>query len=181
MWIGGSLIGRLADYHLYASARRAGRARQIWAKLRCQQNQLLDLTTMAATCAIGDRRAAGTRIVPIQQIRGSEGRCEDFDAAFHPLKAHTEDRWLSVAKANLRGRGLPPVELIQVGEVYFVRDGHHRISVAAALGQQEIDAVVTVWQVTVPAQAQRADVERPQPHQSRAFLLRLARGSTAEV
>ena len=164
---------------LYTSARRAGRARQIWAKLRGQPNQLLDLTTVTATCAIGDRRAAGTQIVPIQQIRGSEGRCADFDVAFHPLKAHTEDRWLSVANANVRGRGLPPVELIQVGTVYFVRDGHHRISVAAALGQREIDAIVTVWQVTTPVQAQRAGVERPQ--RPRAFLPRLAWRSAAEV
>jgi hypothetical protein len=134
---------------------------------------------VTATCAIGDRRAAGTRIVPIQQIRGSEGRCTDFDAAFHPLKAHTEDRWLSVAKANLRGRGLPPVELIKVGDAYFVRDGHHRISVAAALGQREIDAVVTVWQMTAPVQAQRAGVESPQ--RSRTFLPRLAWRSTAEA
>ena len=148
---------------LYASARRAGWARQIWAKLRGQQNQLLDLTTVAASCAIGDRRAAGTQIVPIQQIRGSE------------------DRWLRVAKANVRGRGLPPVELIQVGDADFVRDGHHRISVAAALGQQEIDAVVTVWHVTAPAQAQRAGVERPQPQRSRTFLPRLAWRSAAEV
>jgi hypothetical protein len=166
----------LIDYaeSRYTSARRAGRARLIWARLRGQQNQLLDLTAVTASCTIGDRRAAGIKIVPIQQIRGSEGRCEDFDAAFHPLKAHTEDRWLSVAKANVRGRGLPPIELIQLGEVYFVRDGHHRISVAAALGQQEIDAVVTVWHVTAPAQAQRVAEQRPQPHQSRAFLLRLA-------
>jgi hypothetical protein len=173
----------LIDYaeSLYAFARRAGRARQIWAKVRGQQNQLLDLTTVTATCAIGDRRAAGTRIVPIRQIRGSEGRCEDFDAAFHPLKAHTEDRWLSVAKANLRGRGLPPVELIQLGDTYFVRDGHHRISVAAALGQQEIDAVVTVWQMAAPAQAQRVTETRPQPRQPRAFLPRLAWRLTGEA
>ena len=159
---------------LYASARRAGRARQIWAKLRGQQNQLLDLTTVTASCTIGDRRAAGTRIVPIQQIRGSEGRCEDFDAAFRPLKAHTEDRWLSVAKANLRGRGLPPIELIQLGDAYFVRDGHHRISVAAALGQQEIDAVVTVWHVTTPVLQHRLAVGHAELHRSRGFLPRLA-------
>jgi hypothetical protein len=47
---------------------------------------------------------------------------------------------------HLAGDPLPPVELIQVGSVYFVRDGHHRISVARAMGQQEIEAVVTVWQ-----------------------------------
>jgi hypothetical protein len=140
---------------LYARSCCTGWVHQIWAKLWGQSRQLLDLTTVAATCAIGDRRAAGTQIVPIQQIRGSEGRCADFDAAFHPLKQHTEDRWLSVAEANLRGLGLPPVELIQVGEVYFVRDGHHRISVAAALGQKEVDAVVTVWNVTGPALRER--------------------------
>jgi hypothetical protein len=158
---------------LFTSARRAGRARQVWARLRGQSRRLLDLNTVAAS-AIGDRRAAGTQTVAIRQIRGSEGRCDDFDVVFRPLKEHTEHRWVSVARAQLRGLGLPAVELIQVGEVYFVRDGHHRISVAAALGQQEIDAVVTVWQLAGPVQEQRAGVERPQQQQSRAFLPRLA-------
>jgi len=166
---------------LFASARRAGRLRQAWARLHGQSRRLLDLHTVAASSTVGDRRAAGTQIVPIRQIHGSEGRCEDFDAEFHPLREHTEERWVSVARAQLRGLGLPPVELIQLGDAYFVRDGHHRISVAAALGQQEIDAVVTVWHLNVPAQAQRADVERPQPHQSRAFLTRLAWRLTGEV
>jgi hypothetical protein len=53
-----------------------------------------------------------------------------------------------VAKARLKGVTLPPVELIQVGDVYFVRDGHHRISVARAFGQEHVDAEVTVWEVT---------------------------------
>src|SRR4051812_10536469 len=70
---------------LYAHSRRTGRVAQIWAKLRGQSRQLLDLTAVAATCTIGDRRAAGTQTVPIQQICGSEGRCADFDCAFHPL------------------------------------------------------------------------------------------------
>jgi hypothetical protein len=166
---------------LYASARRAGRACQIWARLRGQSRLLLDLNTVAGASATGDRRAAGMQTVPIRQIRGSEGRCDDFDIAFRPLKAHTEDRWLSVARANLRGLGLPPVELIQVGDAYFVRDGHHRISVAAALGQQEIDAVVTVWQVAVPALQERAVVKRPQQHRSRAFLPSLAWRSSADA
>jgi hypothetical protein len=152
---------------LFASTRRAGRARQVWDKLRGQSMRLLDLKSVAATGSIGDRRAAGTQTVAIQQIRGSEGRCEDFDVGFHPLKQHTEERWVSVARAQLRGLGLPPVELIQVGDAYFVRDGHHRISVAAALGQQEIDAVVTVWQLTTLVQEERAVVKRAQQHRSR--------------
>jgi hypothetical protein len=166
---------------LYAHSSRAGRVGQIWGRLRGQSRQLLDLHTVAATRTVGDRRAAGIQIVPIDQIRGSEGRCDDFDSAFHPLKGHTEDRWVSVARAYIRGLGLPPVELIQLGDVYFVRDGHHRISAAAALGQREIDAQMTVWQLAAPVQAERADVGRPQPQRSRAFLPRLAWRSAAEV
>jgi hypothetical protein len=166
---------------LYAHSCRAGWVGQIWARLRGQPRRLLDLTAVAAAGAIGDRHAAGTQTVPIRQIGGSEGRCADFDRAFHPLNAHTEERWVSVARAYMRGLGLPPVELIQIGDAYFVRDGHHRISAAAALGQQEIDAVVTVWQVTEPVQEERAVVKRPQQHRSRAFLTRLAWREGADV
>lgn len=135
------------SFRLYTSACRAGWLGQLWAKLQGQPRRLRDLTTVAASGAVGDRRAAGTQAVPIHQICGSEGRCEDFDSVFRPLKGHTQDRWLSVARGYLAGRCLPPVELIRIGEVYFVRDGHHRISVAAAIGQREVDAVVTVWQM----------------------------------
>src|SRR5262245_22035330 len=64
---------------LYASARCAGRARQIWAKLRGHSQRLLDLNTVAASGSVGDRHAAGVQAVAIRQIRGSEGRCDDFD------------------------------------------------------------------------------------------------------
>jgi|tagenome__1003787_1003787.scaffolds.fasta_scaffold20400630_2 hypothetical protein len=163
---------------LYAHSCCVGRIGQIWATLRGQSRQLLDLAAVATTGAISNRHAAGIQTVPIDQIRGSEGRCEDFDVAFHPLKGHTEDRWVSVAGAYLRGRDLPPVELIQVGDVYFVRDGHHRISAAAALGQQEIDAVVTVWQVAASVPQEHQAGESSQPRRSRAFLSWLAWRST---
>jgi len=143
------------SFRLYISACRAAWVSQIWAKLQGQPRRLRDLTAVAASGAVGDRRAARTQAVPIHQICGSEGRCEDFDSAFRPLKGHTQDRWLNVARAFLAGHSLPPVELIRVGDAYFVRDGHHRISVAAAIGQQEIDAVVTVWQVAEPALQER--------------------------
>ena len=159
---------------LFASARRAGRLRQVWTKLRGQSHRLLDLHSVAARGTVGDRHAAGIQTVAIGQIRGSEGRCGDFDAAFRPLKQHTEARWMSVAQAHRCGIGLPAVELIQIGEIYFVRDGHHRVSVAAALGQQEIDASVTVWQVAAPVLREHLVDERPQPSTSWAFLPKLA-------
>ena len=166
---------------LFASAHHAGRVRQIWAKLRGQSRQLLDLNSVAATGTVSDRRAAGMQTVPIRQIRGSEGRSDDFDREFRPLKAHTENRWVSVATAQLRGLGLPAVDLIQVGEVYFVRDGHHRISVGAALGQQEIDAVVTVWHVAEPMLQESAVVQHPQQHRPWAFLPRLTWRSAGDA
>jgi hypothetical protein len=103
-----------------------------------------NLPRLAAARGAGVRRYDGTHAVPLTMIRGSEGR-DDFDAAFHPLREDMEKRWLGVATAMLRGDALPPVDLIRVGDVYYVRDGHHRISVARAIGQREIDAQVTVW------------------------------------
>jgi len=89
-------------------------------------------------------------MVPIEQIWGSEGRSADFDALFYPRQGHSQGRWVSIAAARMMGLVLAPVELIQVGAGYFVRDGHHRISVARALGEQYIEAEVTVWQVSRP-------------------------------
>ena len=109
--------------------------------------RLLDLTAVQHAGSAGAHSSAGLCTVPIRQIRGSEGRCHDFDADFRPLQARTRDRWVSIAIAWQRGIILPPVELIQIGDTYFVRDGHHRISVAKAMGQPDIEAVVTVWQV----------------------------------
>lgn len=92
-------------------------------------------------------RAAGLRSVPIASIVASEGRVADFDRAFRPLQDHTWERWRSVAAAMLRGDSLPPVELLAAGGRYAVRDGHHRISAAAAFGIGEVDAIVTVLEL----------------------------------
>jgi hypothetical protein len=132
---------------LYAEARRQGKRSQRARLFRRSARRLLSLTEVEATSTVHARRYAGVRDVPIAQIRGSEGRCSDFDRSFRPLQDHSQARWLRVAAARHRGKTLPPVELIQVGEVYFVRDGHHRISVARAVGQMDIEAEVTVWDV----------------------------------
>lgn len=113
-----------------------------WRRLTGKQQGLQDLDASAAPA---NSRYAGVRPVPIHLIKGSMGRTGDFDANFRPMQERTRSRWVSVANAQLSGIALPPVDLIQVGEHYFVRDGHHRISVARALGQTTVDAVVTVW------------------------------------
>jgi hypothetical protein len=89
------------------------------------------------------QRHVGIRSVSLDRIIGSEGRSEDFDGHFRPLKTHTRDRWYSVARAQAKGVPLPAIDLIQVGDDYYVRDGNHRVSVAKARGQVSIDANIT--------------------------------------
>jgi hypothetical protein len=134
----------------YREARFRARLGQVWSALSGRSRHLLRLGDVRGTCTIGGSHYAGTQTVSIRQIRGSEGRSEDFDAEFAPLTSHSQWRWLKVASARLQDVPLPPVELIQVGQVYYVRDGHHRISVARAWGQESIEAEVTVWDVVGP-------------------------------
>lgn len=80
--------------------------------------------------------------VALDEIVGSEGRCGDFDDQFLPLQKHSRDRWINIALARHKQVVLPPIELIQTDAGYFVRDGHHRISVARMYGQAMIEAVI---------------------------------------
>jgi hypothetical protein len=131
----------------YNEARNRGMRRQVWSKVTRKQNCLLSLAEVARKCAVGARHLLGIRTIPIDHIRGSESRCKDFDRDFNPLQGHTADRWRNIARARRQGKALPPVDLVKLGEVYFVLDGHHRISVARALGQLDIEAKVTEWKV----------------------------------
>jgi hypothetical protein len=135
---------------LYTSARKRGRRGQRWSVLGRRGDRLFALSEVEDACNVQARCHAGIQNVAISQIRGSESRCNDFDGDFNPIQDHCISRWLSVAAAREQGKVLPPVVLVQVGDDYFVRDGHHRISVAHALGQLDIEAEVTVWHVSGP-------------------------------
>jgi hypothetical protein len=128
---------------------------RVWSALSGHPCRLLDLAAIRASFDVRSRHAAGTRPVPIREIRGSEGRSEDFDADFRPLRPHNKDRWIEIAVAQQLGKTMPPVDLVRIEDAYFVRDGHHRISVARALGQKEIDARITVWEVASPPSRER--------------------------
>jgi hypothetical protein len=135
---------------LYARSLRRGRRGRFSPTGSRDSRRLLDLSEIGGTCCVKARHYAGLHTVPIEQIQGSEGRSNDFDRDFHPLQDHCMSRWLRVAKARDQDKVLPPVVLVQIGDVHFVRDGHHRISVARALGQLDIEAEVTVWKVAGP-------------------------------
>lgn len=111
--------------------------------LRDLNEKLAELRQICPTL-VGMAHYEGLRLVRLADIKGTEGRKNDFDADFAPLTERVENRWVSVAMAVLSGKSLPPVELVKVGDEYYVRDGHHRISVAKALKQDAIEAIVTV-------------------------------------
>ena len=121
-----------------------------------KENTLLSLGQLDNKCHLATRAPKGIQQVPISRIRGSVGRSEEFTNNFRPLKDHTRQRWISVARAWQTGHSLPPVELVQVDDTYFVMDGHHRISVAQTMGQAVIDASVISW--TAVSEAEQACV-----------------------
>jgi hypothetical protein len=129
-----------AARNLFNRSLRNGLAHQLWGKLSGHSTALHTLThTPVDQPACGPRRIIS---IPVESIVGSESRSADFDHHFNPLKAHLLQRWVSIALARRNGVALPPVELLQDGNEYYVRDGHHRISVAKMLGQLEIEAVI---------------------------------------
>ncbi len=97
----------------------------------------------------------GRRVVPVERIVGSVGRYRDFDRAFLPAKASLGTKWKRIDRAFHRGQELPPVMLYKVGEVYFVEDGNHRVSVARYQGVEWIDAEVVELSSPISA-AQRS-------------------------
>ena len=88
----------------------------------------------------------GMQVVPIKCIVGSEGRYKDFDNHFFPKSNFLKARWEHVDSAILQDIPLPPISLYEVGGLYFVRDGNHRVSVAKLQGLEYIDADVVSLQ-----------------------------------
>lgn len=134
----------LGDDRLHQEAAKAfnlafsrGRLGQFWAKITRRPNQLQTLPSLPIST---HRPTSRILSVSICQIKGTLGRSADFDTDFNPLDERTRSRWVSVATAVRKRIPLPPVELVQVGDVFYVRDGHHRISVARTFGQEAIEA-----------------------------------------
>ena len=95
-------------------------------------------------------RDLGIQIVSIDSIVGSESRYRSFTRYFLPLKEDLRERWKKVVQAYYSRLNLPPVELYKVRDAYFVKDGHHRVSVARAKGIRNIEAQVYEYECDVP-------------------------------
>ena len=104
--------------------------------------KLLSYDEVKSALHVGGPIYRGVQTVRVEQIVGSLNRYHEFDRAFLPIEDQTALRWQSVDRAFYQEISLPPVVLYKVGQVYFVVDGHHRVSVAREQGQEFIEAEV---------------------------------------
>lgn len=93
----------------------------------------------------------GLHTIELRSIVGSVDRTRDFDRNFRPTSNRSGARWRGINLAQRQGKAMPPISVYRVGDLHFVRDGHHRVSVALALGHEVIEASVTEVLTQVPA------------------------------
>lgn len=134
---------------------------RVWATLSGKPTTLLSYDEIKEKLHIGGPIYRGVQTVRVDQIAGSLNRYHEFDRVFLPASEKLAVRWQSVNRAFYQEVSLPPVVLYKVGQVYFVVDGHHRVSVARGQGQIYIDAEVRecATRVNITADIRPEDLE----------------------
>jgi hypothetical protein len=123
---------------------------RILSLLKAQRDEMLSLGDVRSIVRPAAETYKGMRTVPIEKIVGSEGRFRDFNRAFLPRHDKMARRWMRVDVAHYQNIILPPIQLFEIGGIYFVRDGNHRVSVAKAQGSEFIDAEVISLASRIP-------------------------------
>ncbi|MCX8062243.1 MAG: universal stress protein [Anaerolineales bacterium] len=142
-----SYIAAINEFH---RARNLAQLRELLARLRGESTELLDFDEVRKRLKTQGMIEKGLRQIPLNAIVGSVGRYHDFTRDFLPKRDHIKDRWARVRLAFTGMAGVPPIEVYQIGEAYFVKDGNHRVSVARQLGATHIQGYVTEVHSRVP-------------------------------
>ena len=160
----------------FLRARRRAALGAMVARLRGEPDDvrlILPYEEVVAALGYVSEHSAGTAVVPLDAIVGTVDRGRDFDRNFRPTTGRVRSRWEHIAAAMRRGEAMPPVDLVRIGQIYFVRDGHHRVSVARALGRNDIDARVTEVVTRVGAERAITLEELPFKSHERVFFERV--------
>jgi nucleotide-binding universal stress UspA family protein len=128
--------------HDFQEARQRAAIQEILARLTGKSNQLLSYEDVAEKLKLRARIERGVQMIPLGAIVGSVGRYTEFTRTFLPRRDEDQQRWVSVKTAMDSGMGWPPIDVYKVGEVYFVEDGNHRVSIARREGMKTIEARV---------------------------------------
>jgi hypothetical protein len=127
-------------------ARRRRALARLSARLRGERgdvNHILPFEEVVAALGRRGERRLGQQLISLDSIVGTVDRGREFDRRFRPTSQRVRPRWERIATAQRRGEGMPPIDVYRIGELHFVKDGHHRVSVARALGHRDINAYVT--------------------------------------
>jgi len=122
----------------------------LFAWLRGTSAELLPYEEVRQMLRANTGSERGLQDIPIAAIVGSVSRYTDFTRNFLPRQDQDRSRWVKVKVAMEEFQGLPPIEVYQIGQVYFVKDGNHRVSIAREMGATHIQAYVTEVQSKVP-------------------------------
>jgi hypothetical protein len=114
-------------------------------------NLILPFDEVVAALGMRGERVLGLQSIRLDSIVGTVDSRRDFDRKFRPTSSRIRGRWERLALAQRMGESVPPIDVFRVGDLHFVKDGHHRVSVALATGQKTIDAYVTDVITAVPA------------------------------
>ncbi len=136
----------------FNDARVKATMQEILARLTGKSNELLSYEEVAKKLKLNVSSERGVREIPLEAIVGSVGRYTDFTRSFLPRSGSDSERWARVKAAidAPGGAGLPPIDVYQVGDVYFVLDGNHRVSVARQEGFKFIEAHVIEVKSDIP-------------------------------
>jgi len=106
-------------------------------------NVILPFEEVVAALGRRGERRLGLKSIAVDSIVGTVDRGREFDRRFRPRSSRVQSRWERIATAQRRGDSFPPIDVYRIGELHFVKDGHHRVSVARAQGITHLDAYVT--------------------------------------
>jgi uncharacterized ParB-like nuclease family protein len=125
----------------------------VLAPLRNAPADLLPFEEVRSKLHLRSQTYQGIQDVPLKQIVGSVARYHDFSRAFLPRSPSLRERWQRTLKLQKR---MPPIDVYKVGEVYFVVDGNHRVSVARQAGRETIRGHVWEYETRVPVESNDA-------------------------
>lgn len=137
----------------FRRARQRAAMEDLLARWQGKSPNLLSFEEVRRKLRATDMAERGLQEIPLAAIIGTTGRYAEFTRTFLPRQGVDEERWAGVKQAVTEAAGLPPIQVYKIGDAYFVRDGHHRISVARELGAESISAYVTEVQTRVPLSA----------------------------
>jgi hypothetical protein len=134
----------------YDRARRKAFLHDIVSFFKREPNTLISYADVRDRVTMEGESYRGMQEVPVDKIVGSMDRYRDFDRRFLPKRKNTANRWKSIDRAYYQDVVLPPIQLYKVGDIYFVKDGNHRVSVARERGVAFIDAEVIEGHIRIP-------------------------------